>query len=86
MTVVQELIADLRNSAEYSSTEGFCWRTMRQAADTLERMCRVLEMVRQYPDFDGGGPLPDAIDAVLSGAPETKGEALLRHIDDSTKG
>jgi hypothetical protein len=28
---------------------------------------KTLELVRNYPDFDNGGPLPDAIDAALRG-------------------
>lgn len=50
-----------------------------------ERLRRALETVRQYPDFDAGGPLPAMIDAALSGAPETPAEELMTHLDASLK-
>jgi hypothetical protein len=36
---------------------------------SIEDLTRVLELVRQYPDFDGGGPLADAMDQALRGEP-----------------
>ena len=41
----------------------------REAANEIERLRAALGVVRQYPDFDGGGPLPEMIDQVLCGAP-----------------
>ena len=35
--------------------------------ERLNRLETALRIVREYPDFDGGGPLPDMIDDELAG-------------------
>ena len=42
----------------------------------LERLRVALATVREYPDFDEGGPLPEMIDQVMSGSPSPMLEKL----------
>lgn len=44
--------------------------------DTIEDLRTALHIVRQYPDFDYGGPLPQMIDDVLSGRRSAMLESL----------
>jgi hypothetical protein len=95
MNDVQKLIDDLRRVSVYCDSEGFGHTPMHAAADLLEqqaaqiealtkdaeRMRRALETVRMYPYFDEGGPLPDMIDAALSGGSLSKFEAMLDMTD-----
>lgn len=45
-------------------------------ADENKRLRLALEILRQYPDFDAGGPLPEMLDQVLAGQPAPMLEAL----------
>ena len=40
-----------------------------EAADEIERLRTAISIVREYPDFDSGGALPEMMDQVLRGLP-----------------
>ena len=40
-----------------------------EAANEIEQLRAALAAVREYPDFDDGGPLPEMMDQVLRGEP-----------------
>ena len=42
-------------------------QTCQLAADEIERLRAALSVVREYPDFDEGGPFPEMMDQVLRG-------------------
>lgn len=44
--------------------------------DTIEVLREALHIVRQYPDFDAGGPIPQMIDDVLAGRKSAMLESL----------
>jgi len=44
--------------------------------ERMGRLEEVLRIVRQYPDFDGGGPMPDMIDDELNGKPSVMLEGM----------
>jgi hypothetical protein len=50
----------------------------REAAEEIERLRAALAIVREYPDFDAGGALPEMIDQVLGGKPAPMLDTLNR--------
>jgi hypothetical protein len=68
-----DLVSRLRDVAEVvSNGQELC----EEAAAKIERLRAALEVVREYPDFDDGGPLPDMMDQVLRGEPSPMLEKL----------
>ena len=47
-----------------------------EAADEIERLWHALDLVRQHPEFDEGGPMVEMMDQVLAGEPAPMLEAL----------
>jgi hypothetical protein len=65
-----ELQRLLDNAAAVSAAENAALR------ERMGRLEEVLRIVRQYPDFDGGGPMPDMIDDELEGKPSVMLEGM----------
>ena len=79
------LVAKLRDPAQ-ATNWGAADNLMNEAADEIERLRRVLSVVRRYPDFDGGGPLAEAMDQALAGKSPELLEVLERLVAVGVEG
>ena len=80
-----QLVERLRARRAFMSTDGFRWYATSEpdsdclaAATEIERLRTAICIVREYPDFDGGGALPEMLDQVLRGDPAPMLDALDR--------
>ena len=60
------------------SDEGWCLDCVVALGNENWRLRDALRIVREYPDFDAGGALPEMLDQVLRGEPAPMLDALDR--------
>ena len=68
---LRECLPTTADGLDYKTWCSVLGSDLRDAAIEIERFRAALEIVRQYPDFDSGGPLPEMMDQVLRGEPST---------------